>query len=234
MMPERVALAALAVLFVGCGQRYPEAQGAAARRPPTATAAVSQAQLAANTQRLQQLLSQSRELESLSSLRIVGMDEGPVPDFELLAPGGAAYDSKAFVGRQPFVTVFFATWCEYCGVELKTVQRAFEQVGPMPIIPVSVDGPETWSQVPGYLASFGIRDSAVRASEYPRFAASYNPFDTLPLVVVVGRNGGLVDYLLGYDPEHAERLLASLRLAKTIGPLAKPQLDSADARHKFD
>ena len=230
MILERVALAALALLFVGCGQRYPEAQAAAAARKRASESAAADAQLAANTRRLQALLGASGELAPMSSLRIVGMDDGPVPDFELFAPGGASYSSKTFVGRQPFVTVFFATWCDYCGVELKTMQHAFEQVGAMPVIPVSVDGPETWGQVSAYLASFGIHDHAVRASEYPGFAASYNPFDTLPLLVVVGRNGGLVDCLLGYDPAHADRLLASLRLAKTVGPLAKPRLDSADAR----
>src|SRR5260221_13474511 len=109
MTLERVVFALLAVLLAGCG-RYPRAQGAASARhqaaPPAKTAA--DAQLAANSQRLQQLLSQARELESMSSLRIVGMDDGPVPDFELLAPGGDHYSSKTLVGQQPFVTVFFA------------------------------------------------------------------------------------------------------------------------------
>jgi hypothetical protein len=80
--------------------------------------------------------------------------------------------------------------------------------------------------VPSYLASFGIHDSAVRASEYPRFAASYDPFDTVPLLVIVGRNGGLVDCLVGYDPAHAERLVSSIKLAQTVGPLSRPQVSA--------
>ena len=179
--------------------------------------------MAESAQRLELLLGQgqqaSADLEAFGSLRIVGMDEGPVPDFELLAAGGAQYSSKALVGQQPFVTVFFATWCDYCGGELKTLERALREVGPMVVIPVSADTPETWSKVPAYLASFGIHVPAVRAHEYPRFAVAYDPFDTVPALVVVGRNGGLVDYHVGYDPAHAERLAASLRLAKTIAPL---------------
>jgi hypothetical protein len=230
MTLERVAFATLAFSLISCAQRYPDPTGAAAAQNPVGGSSRGDPNLAASTRRLQELLGQSPDLAALRSLRIVGMDEGPVPDFELFAPGGGYYNSKALVGREPFVTVFFATWCDYCAVELKTMQRAFEQVGPMPVIPVSVDGPETWSQVPAYLASFGIRAHAVRASEYPVFAASYNPFDTLPLLVVVGRNGGLVDCLLGYDPAHAERLTASLRLAKTVGPLANSAAEPRASR----
>ena len=150
------------------------------------------------------------------------MPEVRAPDFEVFAQGGVRYSSKALVGKQPFVAVFFATWCDYCQGELLTMQRALREVGPIPVIPVSVDGPETWDKVPAYLASFGIHAPAVRASHYRRFALTYNPADILPSVAIVGRNGTLVDYVRGYDPAQAERLLVSLRHAKTVPPLAPP------------
>lgn len=156
-------------------------------------------------------------------------DAGRVPDFEVFAQGGVRYSSKALVGKQPFIAVFFATWCDYCRGELKTLERAFQQTGPMPVIPVSLDGPETWSQVPAYLASFGIYAPAVRASHYRRFAATYNPADILPSVAIVGRNGALVDYLDGYDPAHEGRLLASLRHAKTVPPLPPGELTASNS-----
>jgi cytochrome c biogenesis protein CcmG, thiol:disulfide interchange protein DsbE len=230
MRLQRVATAMLAVLVVACGERYPAAeQPRSALRAPDGARADS-AQLLRNVRRLQHLLreagSSPHELGTESSLRIVGMDDGPVPAFELEASNGVRYSSRALVGQRAFVVGFFATWCDFCKVELQAMQRAFEQTGALPVIPVSVDGPETWGQVPGYLASFGIHAPAVRANDFPRFAAAYDPFDTVPLLVIVGRNGGLVDCLVGYDPAHGERLLSSLRLAQTIGPLAKPQLDA--------
>lgn len=179
----------------------------------------ARAQVAERARRLELLLGQARDVEAFSSLRIVGRDEGRVPDFELFAASGEQYSSKALVGQQPFVAVFFATWCDYCSGQLQTLSRALEQVGPMVVIPVSADGSETWSRVPGYLASFGIHQPVVRAHEYPRFAVSYDPFDTVPVLVIVGRNGELVDYHLGYDPADAERLVTSLRVAKAAGPL---------------
>jgi hypothetical protein len=69
-----------------------------------------------------------------------------------------------------------------------------------------------------------VGEPAVLASDYPLFTFSYNPFNTVPLLVIVGRNGGLVDYQLGYELEHEKRLVASLRLAHVIGPLAKSEL----------
>jgi hypothetical protein len=83
-----------------------------------------------------------------------------------------------------------------------------------------MDGPETWARVPGYLSSFDVREPSVRASDHPWFATSYNPFQMVPVLVIVGKNGGLVDYQLGYELEQEQRLMASLRLAETIGPLA--------------
>jgi len=165
------------------------------------------------------------ELDNLRKLRFVGMDEGPVPDFELRTSSGVELDSAKLVGHEPFVVFFFATWCELCERKLESVQRALEQVGPMRMIPVSVDGPETWPAVAGYLKAVGVREPVVRGTEHPSFTLAYNPFATVPLLVIVGRNGGLVDYQLGLESEHEGRLVSSLRLAKTIGPLAKPSAE---------
>jgi thiol-disulfide isomerase/thioredoxin len=208
MISKRVAGAALAMLVVSaCGQQHRPAQHAnKSRSAPSPN--VEGAVLTENARRLQLLFSQ---IQGMS-----GDDSGSVPGFDLQAPGGARYRSEELVGHKPFVAVFFATWCDYCEGELKAMQLAFREVGPMPVIPVSVDGPETWDAVPGYLASFGIRAPAVRATDYRGFATAYNPADVLPSLAIVGRDGSLVDYLSGYDPAHAERLLSSLRHAKTV------------------
>ena len=93
----------------------------------------------------------------------------------------------------------------------------------MLVIPVSVDGPEAIDEVEEYLGAAGLDGPAVFASDYPAFAFSYDPFDTVPLLVIVGRNGGLVDYQLGDETEQDQRLVESLRLAQVIAPLAAPK-----------
>ncbi len=151
---------------------------------------------------------------SLPQLRILGMDDGPVPGFEVRTHDGAAIHSSALVGREPFAVLFFATWCSFCADELRTVRRVLDRVGPVRIVPVSVDGPDTWPEVSAYLRKFGFDQPAVRAADYPMFALSYDPFDTVPLIVVVGSDGALVDYELGYDPAHERRLTAAVQLAR--------------------
>ena len=85
-----------------------------------------------------------------------------------------------------------------------------------------MDDKSTWRKVPDYVKNHGLAIPIVAALEHPSFSISYNPWSTVPVVVIVGRNGGLVDYQLGYEPGDAERLMSSLELAKTIGPLKSP------------
>ncbi|HMJ12219.1 MAG TPA: TlpA disulfide reductase family protein [Polyangiaceae bacterium] len=157
---------------------------------------------------------------NIRDLRFVGMDDGPVPDFRLRTEQGSSFDSRQLVGERPFVVVFFATWCAVCNLKMPMLRRALEVTEPVTVIGVAVDDPQTWPRVTPYLKRHGLtRMPLVRAQRYPAFAISYNPFSTVPLVVVVGKNGGLVDYQIGYAPNDEQRLEAALRLAKRIGPL---------------
>lgn len=163
---------------------------------------------------------ESGQIKSLDDLRFVGMDDGPVPDFRLRATNGRWLDSRELVGERPFVVVFFATWCAVCDLKLPMLRQALQATGPVDVIGVSVDDARTWARVVPYLKHHGLPDvPVVPAQRYPTFAVSYNPFSTVPLVVVVGQNGGLVDYQVGYSPDDEQRLEAAVRLAKRIGPL---------------
>lgn len=162
------------------------------------------------------------DLEAMRNLRLVGMDEGPVPDFALESVDGTEFDSAELIGHQPFVVAFFATWCEVCERKLRSLRSALDASGPMLVIPISFDGLRSLDRIERYLRACGIAEPAVLASEYPLMVTSYNPFDTIPLLVIVGQNGGLVDYQLGYEIEHEQRLVASLALAHVIAPLARP------------
>lgn len=147
------------------------------------------------------------------------MDNGPVPDFSVQSYDGTALSSDNLVGREPFVVVFFATWCQVCDLKMPVLKQVLDELGPITTIMVSVDDADTWPHVPGYLKEHQVNYPVVSALAYPRFSASYNPFQAVPLVVVVGRNGGLVDYQMGFADTHQKRLKDAIRLARTIGPL---------------
>jgi thiol-disulfide isomerase/thioredoxin len=166
------------------------------------------------------------------------MDDGPVPEFSVESHDGTGFDSRDLVGQEPFVVVFFATWCQVCDMKMPMVSRVFEELGPVKTILVSVDDAQTWPHVPGYLKEHEIRFPVVSAHAYPRFSASYNPFQAVPLVVVVGQNGGLVDYQMGFADTHEARLADAIRLARKLGPLksssqaspAEPHVTPAGAK----
>ncbi len=207
-----------ALLGLGCA-------GTGTKEPASATQARKQA-VVQQAKELELMLDSNQEaalgLSDLSTLRFVGMDDGPVPKFNVVTSEGKRLYSEDLVGEEPFVVVFFATWCEACGHKMPILQDALEKVGPITVILVSADEEDTWSHVPGYLKEFGMEFPVVSAHAYPRFALSYNPFETVPLVVVVGRNGGLVDYQIGLGSEDYDRFVKSIALARTIGPLANP------------
>ncbi len=148
-----------------------------------------------------------------------------VPAFRVRTTSGTPVDSRDLVGKSAFVVVFFATWCEVCEMKLPVLSRALEVIGgDIPVIGVSVDEPSTWHMVDGYLARLGFEHPTVRATDYPRFSTAYDPVSTVPAVAIVGRNGYLVDYQLGYGPSHPRRLLLALRIARDIPADAPPLL----------
>ena len=207
----RLVLAALITLGTACSGNQP------ATKAPSAKA-VSKQPLSLYNEAPAPL-----EIIDLNELHFVGMDDGPVPDFKLRAVSGQVFDSAELVGRRAFMIVFFATWCDVCDLKMDALHQALQVVRDVTVIGIAVDGEDTWQRVGSFMREHRLALPLVRASTHPKFAMEYNPFDTVPLVVIVGRNGGLVDFQLGYTSADRERLIASVHLAQNIGPLAPPR-----------
>lgn len=134
----------------------------------------------------------------------------PVPSFQLVE-GRGAKRVEQIVGKEAFVVVFFATWCELCATKIETVKRATSEVPGARILLVSVDDEATASHVPGFLRERRLEGaSVIDGLDHPSFVASYNPTSALPLVAVVGRDGSLVGAQRGLwsgDGQRLEQLL---------------------------
>ncbi len=150
----------------------------------------------------------------LDNLRVVGMDSGPVPEFELTLADGEVLRSEDWVGKRAFVVVFFATWCQVCEVKMPLIRSALRSSEDVTLLLVSVDEPDTWRHVPGFLREQRLGNSLLASAlENPRFAMGYDPMGAVPLVVVVGRDGRLVDYQVGLSPADGSRLVAAVARA---------------------
>lgn len=167
----------------------------------------------------------SAALDRGNELRPISATE-PAPRFQLQTLSGKRIDSAQLIGKRAFVFVFFATWCGVCERKLPEVQRALHVAGEGVLaVGVPVDDESTWEHVPGFVRRFDIGLPLVRGLDHRRFASSYDPFDAVPAVIVVGRNGYVLDAQVGWAPSHYRRLLVALELARTIPHDMQPRAE---------
>lgn len=138
-----------------------------------------------------------------------------VPDFLLASERCEIFDSRELVGKQPFVVVFFASWCSVCEHKFPLIHRALEARGTdIKAVFVSLDDAEGWEDTEQFLARNGMAPtSAVVGRDYIPFSLGYNPFRSVPVVVVVGRSGRVVDVQVGVRDGDEDRLDEALDIA---------------------
>jgi hypothetical protein len=131
--------------------------------------------------------------------RTIAPDER-VPDFMLETEACDIFDSRDLVGKQPFVVVFFASWCSVCEEKVPALRDALarraDRVTPLW---VSLDeAGEGWSEIDEFLSRHALRPrSAVAGQAFLEFSLGYNPFRSVPVVIVVGRSGRVVAVQIG-------------------------------------
>jgi thiol-disulfide isomerase/thioredoxin len=151
--------------------------------------------------------------------------ERRAPAFRVSTADCQVLDSRGLIGSRAFVVAFFATWCEVCELKLPLLQRALAQhTGQLPLILVSLDDDQTWPDVPEYLARHGLEVEPVRGHDFMPFSLGYNPFGAVPLTVVVGRSGRVLDVQLGLRRTDFGRLMQAMDSA-----LAEPPEPAAAA-----
>ena len=138
-----------------------------------------------------------------------------VPAFRLTTVAGDIVDSSDLVGKKPFVVMFFASWCGVCEEKLPQVQRVLaEEAADMLVLGAALDEPETWDAVAPYVERHGLSVTLVRGQEHKGFAMAYDPFGTVPLVMVINHEGVIVDLQRGPKKGDEDRLRAALRLVQ--------------------
>lgn len=136
-----------------------------------------------------------------------------VPEFLLATEACQVFDSRDLVGKEPFVVVFFASWCSVCDHRVPLLRDALrERAGQIVPLWISLDdAADGWSQTDAFLERHALaRQSAVAGREFLGFSFGYNPFRSVPVVVVVGRSGRVVAVQIGVrdgDEASLERAL---------------------------
>jgi thiol-disulfide isomerase/thioredoxin len=161
-----------------------------------------------------------RERELVREPEVISPEQR-APEFRLATADCHVLDSHDLIGKRPFVVAFFATWCGVCEHKLPLLKRALDQhAGQLPLVLVSLDDADTWPEVPDYLARHGLAGSPVRGHDFMGFSVGYNPFGGVPVTVVVGRSGRVVDVQVGVRRRDFERLLWAMDTAVAEPPEA--------------
>lgn len=161
----------------------------------------------------------STQPEPPAPLELIAPEER-VPEFLVASESCEIYDSRELVGKQPFVIVFFASWCSVCEYKMPLLRQALDERGAkLTTVFVSLDDASGWTQTREFLARHGVvPTSAVAGRDFLGFSLGYNPFRSVPVVVVVGRSGRVVDVQVGVREGDASRLLQALDAAIEEAP----------------
>lgn len=164
----------------------------------------------------------------------VRLAEGePPPPFSLETSDGERIDSRQVVGARPLLLLFFTTWCGVCRRTLPEVREVLQILESTPpagsatagddtlTLLVSLDGTDTWPSVEQYLAGYQLDEPVVRGALHEPFVMDYDPTLGIPVAIVVGRDGKVVDIQRGWSAVGARRLRAALELARAAAPAAK-------------
>lgn len=136
-----------------------------------------------------------------------------VPEFLLATEACQVLDSRDLVGKEPFVVVFFASWCSVCEHRVPLLRDVLRERAQQ-VVPLWIsldDAADGWSETDAFLERHALaRRSAVAGREFLGFSLGYNPFRSVPVVVVVGRSGRVVAVQIGVregDEDLLERAL---------------------------
>ncbi len=116
-----------------------------------------------------------------------------------------------YLGKQPVVLDFWATWCKPCVKSLPELQRIYQEFKPagLAIFAVNEDGPRSLSKVAPFAKSHGLTLS-VLLDETGDVLNKYQA-SGLPTTVLINKRGEIVLTLLGYRPGDDQKLRTAIK-----------------------
>jgi peroxiredoxin len=143
------------------------------------------------------------------SARPLGVGGGTVaPDFTARDVDGKTFRLSDYVGKRVVLLDFWATYCEPCKAEFPHLRTMYDESKSrgLLIVGVAMDGPESLAEVPAFVNRYGL-DFPVVLDDDSRIASLYDPKKSMPLSVLIAKNGHIAVVREGYNPGD-ERLVA--------------------------
>jgi peroxiredoxin len=127
---------------------------------------------------------------------------GPsAPDFSLPTLKGGEVTLSDFHGKKVVLIDFWSTTCDPCLQEMPELVKIYNEKkdAGFEILAISVDGPDTASNIPAKVKSTGM-NFPILLDEETEVMDRYNPKGEMPFTVLVDKRGSIVLKRAGYQP----------------------------------
>lgn len=134
------------------------------------------------------------------------------PPFRARDLDGKAFDLADHLGRDVIILSFWATYCEPCKAEMPVLERWSQTYGSqgLEVVSVSLDTADTVSGVRPYVRKQGYTFTVV-VDEDDAIAQAYNPAKSAPFMLIIDRDGHVVQRVEGFRPSESAALEARIK-----------------------
>ncbi|MGH7437943.1 MAG: peroxiredoxin family protein [Polyangiaceae bacterium] len=138
------------------------------------------------------------------------------PDFTARDVDGKTVRLSDHLGKHVVLLDFWATFCEPCKAEFPHLADLYarDKDKGLLVLGVAMDGPESSAEVPAFVKRHGVTFPVVLDDD-SRIASLYDPKKSMPLSVLIGRDGRISVVREGYNP--GDEKLVEADVAKALG-----------------
>jgi peroxiredoxin len=139
-------------------------------------------------------------------------------DFSLRDINGQEVTLSQYQGKV-VVMQFWATWCGPCKVEMPHLQKIYTDLKDkgFVVLSVSSDDARTASQVKPFISKMKYSFPVLLDKE-STVVGAYNPSKTLPYLVIIDKNGDVVQRHSGYNPGDEVHVREEVEAALGVKP----------------
>jgi len=131
--------------------------------------------------------------------------------FTLPALGGGRFSVNEHIGKEVLLVTFFATWCEPCAREHPHLQKLYQQYANkgLLVVAISIDEPGAEALVKGHKRRYGLT-FPILLDHRSEVARIYAPEQSLPLTLLVGKDGTIHKIFQGYTAGEEKQVAAAV------------------------